>query len=150
MTPSIQHTTINLVKSFEDVRHTAYADTAQKMTTGAGHLIKPGEEALLTKVLTDQEVDALLIKDLQVAENAVLRYVKVPMSQNQFDALVSFTFNEGAGSLLGSSLLKKMNAGIVVDESNFTDWDKEHEAGVLVEVKGLKIRRQKEFKIFTT
>ncbi len=55
------------------------------------------------------EAEALLIKDVQTAESAVLRLIRVPLTDGQFDALVSFTFNLGSGVLQRSTLRRKVN-----------------------------------------
>ncbi len=62
-------------------------------------------------MVTGQQADAFLREDLAVAELAVNTNVKAQMSQGQFDALVSFVFNVGAGNFVRSTLLRKLNAG---------------------------------------
>lgn len=74
---------------------------------GHGHLIKPGEN--LTFV-TREQAAAILTDDVSWAVAAVFAGVKVSVTQNQFDALVSFCFNVGAGAFAASTLLKKVNA----------------------------------------
>ena len=76
------------------------------MTIGFGHVIKHGEE--LTS-LTEKQALQLLEADLSHAASAVARLIRVPLSQNKFDALVSFTFNLGAGSLQRSTLRRCVN-----------------------------------------
>jgi len=61
-------------------------------------------------ILTVYLMQSALLGDLREAEQAVARLVKVPLSQGQFDALVDFVFNLGAGRLSGSTLLKVLNA----------------------------------------
>lgn len=75
---------------------------------GYGHLMKPGEN--LTSVTRD-EAAQLLANDVAWAEQAVANNVKVALTQNQFDALVSFAFNVGAGAFASSTLVKQLNAG---------------------------------------
>lgn len=78
------------------------------LTIGIGHTgtdVHPGME------ITEEEARELLRRDLQSFETAVNRAVKVPLSQNQFDALVSFAFNVGVGNFRSSTLLKKLNTG---------------------------------------
>ena len=98
---------INLIKRFEGLRTAAYKCPAGVWTIGYGHTqtAKPG------MVITPLEAEELLKKDLFVYEQAVRQYVKVPLSQNQFDALVSFTFNVGMGAFKSSTLLRLLNQG---------------------------------------
>ena len=61
--------------------------------------------------ITSAQAEAFLAKDLQVFANAVNSAVKVPINPNQRGALISFSFNVGAGALRSSTLLKRLNAG---------------------------------------
>ena len=61
--------------------------------------------------VTQAEATDLLRKDVRIAERAVLRLISVPLTDGQFDALVSFTFNLGAGALQRSTLRRKVNRG---------------------------------------
>ena len=61
--------------------------------------------------ISEQQGSELLLADAAYAEHAVEHLVKVPLTQGQHDAFVSFTFNEGAGRLQSSTLLKMLNAG---------------------------------------
>lgn len=99
---------LTLIKNFEGLRLTAYLCPAQVWTIGFGSTgahVKPG------MTITKEQAEDLLLKDLVRFENAVHRLVKVPLTQNQFDALVSFTFNVGIGSLQKSTLLRLLNEG---------------------------------------
>ena len=87
---------INLIKQFEGVRLTAYKCPAGVYTIGYGHTrgVKRG-----TKI-TEEEASAFLAADLRNSEKAVERYDSIyHWNQNEFDALVSFTFNCGAANL---------------------------------------------------
>lgn len=99
------------IEGLEGFKAKAYRDTAGKMTIGFGHLIKNSEPELRTAVLTRDEALAILRADVAEAERAVNRLVKVKLRQEQFDALVSFTFNIGQGALSTSTLLRKLNDG---------------------------------------
>lgn len=96
------------IKGWEGFEPKEYLDAAGLPTIGYGHLIKPHESF---GVITEQEASALLAKDVSSAENAVNNAVKVPITQNQFDALVSFAFNVGNGAFRTSTMLKRINAG---------------------------------------
>ena len=98
-----------LLKASEGLRLTTYMDCASVPTIGYGHALKPGES--FPAGVTEVTATLLLIKDVQVAEDAVSRMVKVPITQGQFDALVDFVFNLGSGRLEHSTLLKDLNAG---------------------------------------
>ena len=64
-----------------------------------------------TPPIVKAEAEALLRRDVTLAERAVLRLITVPLADGQFDALVSFTFNLGGRALEGSTLLRLLNAG---------------------------------------
>jgi len=118
-----------------------YKDPVGIVTACAGHTAT----AELGRVYTDAECHELLRQDVREAEQAVRRLVKVRLTQDQFDALVSFTFNVGQGNLARSTLLRKLNAGDcwgAADE--FLRWNR---AGGQV-FRGLTIRRQDERNLF--
>jgi len=132
---------LKAIMVFEGSKNRAYRDSAGLWTIGVGHLIRRDEPHLLTARLTDQEVLDLLRADVKTAEAAVNRLVRVPLTQGQFDALVSFTFNLGAGALAGSTLLKRVNAGRLDDvPAELRKWVR---AGGKV-VRGLVNRREAE------
>jgi len=116
-------------------------------TVGYGHLITEEEKKkglFLNGITEDQALD-LLSRDLGVAEGAVLRAVKVPLTQNEFDALVSFTFNVGAGNLNSSTLLRLLNSGNKKDvPAQFLRWNRSK--GVVLP--GLERRRRAEALLF--
>lgn len=96
---------IDLIKRFEGFSPTAYLCPAGVWTIGYGHTagVRAGDS------VDEDTAEDFLREDLADAEGAVGKYVKVPLKQWQFDALVSFTFNLGAGNLYSSTLLKKVN-----------------------------------------
>ena len=95
---------------WEDVVLHRYRDAAGLWTIGCGHLIQPGED--FSKGLTTEQVLDLLADDLTRFEAAVNSKVTVELTQNQYDALVSFAFNVGVGAFQKSTLLKKLNQGL--------------------------------------
>lgn len=98
-----------LIKKFEGLSLKPYADIAGKMTIGYGHLILPGEN--FDKGISSQEAESLLLRDIARFEKAVSRLVSRSIIQNQFDALVCFTFNVGENAFNKSTMLKKINNG---------------------------------------
>lgn len=90
----------------EGLKQTAYVDPVGVVTVCAGHTAT----AKLGQTLTKQQCAELLKQDVIHAERAVKRLVKVPLTQNQFDALVSFVFNVGEGNFAKSTLLRRINA----------------------------------------
>jgi lysozyme len=99
-----------------------YKDQAGLPTIGVGHLLTKAELSSGKIVIngtaikygdgiTTQQAMDLLAQDLHPAEDAVRNGVKVSLSQNQFDALVSFTFNAGTGGFTNSTMLKLLNKG---------------------------------------
>lgn len=110
---------INLIKNCEGCRLTAYKCPAEIWTIGYGHTasVKQGQ------TITKEQAINLLKYDLIVFEKAVNLLVKAPLTQGQFDALVSFTFNLGKGALQRSTLLKKLNVKDYQGASNeFLKW----------------------------
>ena len=133
---------VDHIKKFEGFSELPYLDVAGKKTVGYGHLLKDGERI---EKLTEKEAEALLRDDVKKAENAVERYVKVPLAQGQYDALVSFTYNVGAGNLRTSTLLNKINA------TNYSGAAQEFDRWVYAggkKVKGLQNRRAREKALF--
>lgn len=103
---NISEAGINLIKKFEGCRLTAYKCPAGIWTIGYGHT---GSDVYAGKTITQAEADKLLKTDLMIHCNNVSKLVKVPLNQNQFDALVSFEYNIGYGAFKDSTLLKLLN-----------------------------------------
>ena len=98
---------LDLIRHFEGFESEAYQDSVGVWTIGYGHTsnVRSG------MVVTDGEAAQLLRGDVRDSAVAVQRRVEVPMLQQEFDALVSWTFNLGQGNLKASTLLKELNAG---------------------------------------
>lgn len=132
---------LDLIKSFEGLRLSAYKCPADVWTIGYGTTagVKPGQ------VITPKRAEELLRDDVTKVEEQVLRTIKVPLKQGQFDALVSFTYNLGAGNLANSTLARLLNAGDYLGAAaQFDRWNK---AGGKV-LKGLVARRAAERAMF--
>ncbi|HYY92981.1 MAG TPA: lysozyme [Pyrinomonadaceae bacterium] len=147
---------LQLLEQWEGFKLQVYKDSAGLPTIGVGHLITKSEQASGTiniagvpvkyaGGLTQQQVTDLLAQDVVPAQNAVNNGVKVALNQNQFDALVSFTFNVGVGAFTGSTLLKVLNQG-QYDQvpTQLLRWTR---AGGKV-VQGLVNRRNNEIKLW--
>lgn len=104
----ISSTGLDFLKRWERFRSTAYNDGYGNMTIGYGHLIQPGEKFA---ALSQAEALELLQRDVAWAESTVNQLVRVPLTQSQFDALVSLVFNWGAGNFRNSSHLALINSG---------------------------------------
>lgn len=100
-----------LIERLEGFKAKAYRDLAGVLTIGFGHAVLPEELDLQKHVITREEATAILLKDVSLAEIAVNRFVTYPLTQRQFDALVSFVFNIGVGAFEESTLLRKINDG---------------------------------------
>jgi len=98
---------VAFVGHHEGLKKTAYRDPVGIVTVCYGHTAT----ARLGQSYSKEACQALLQSDLRAAEAAVRRLVKVPLSQETFDALVSFVFNVGEGNFARSTLLRKLNAG---------------------------------------
>lgn len=85
-------------------------------TIGYGHVVRPGETR--TKV-TKEEALELLGQDVRATEDTIAKLVRVPLTQSQFDALVSLVFNIGGGAFAKSTLLRLLNAG----DYGLVTWD---------------------------
>ena len=115
-----------LIERREGRRLTAYRDTRGIWTIGVGHAVTglpPRPYAGMT--ITEAECDALLAADLAPVEAVINRRVTVPVTQNEFDALVSLGFNIGIGGLGRSLVLRRLNVGDVRGAADaFMDWAK--------------------------
>lgn len=134
---------IELIKEFEGCRQVAYQDSVGVWTIGYGHTKDVYEGQLAIK----KTIERWLQEDLEEFEGYVNKLVKVELNQNQFDALVAWTYNLGPGSLKESTMLRKLNYGdyeSVPDEMR--RWNK---AGGEV-LEGLVRRRDAEANLFSS
>ena len=98
---------LDLIKRFEGFSRTVYLCPAGYPTIGYGHVVKDNED--FSAGIDEAQAEELLRQDAQIAERAVLRLINVPLTDGQFDALVSFTYNLGGGALQRSTLRRKIN-----------------------------------------
>lgn len=136
---------IQLIKSFEGLSFTSYVCPAGVLTIGYGHT---GPDVTENQRVTEQQAESLLKKDVAWAEDAVNKDVKVPLNQNQFDALVSFTYNTGAAAFADSTLLRRLNSGedpSTVAKEELIKWCHGDQGEVL---QGLVRRRSAEIQMF--
>lgn len=144
MTMKLNKSGLDLIKSYEGLRLKAYKvlESEKYYTIGYGHY---GSDVRFGDTITKNEADNLFKKDVKRFEDAVNKYVKVELTQNQFNALVSFTYNVGVGALQTSTLLNYLNKGDFKKASNeFDKWI--HSGGKVLA--GLVARRKKEKSLF--
>ena len=136
-----------LIEQFEGFRAKMYKDAVGLPTIGFGTLIDSEDEKhLLTETITKEQAEVLLRKELVMIENKMKIMVTKPLSQNQYDALVSFAYNLGINNLKSSTLLKKVNVN-PADKSIAKEFMKWVHAGGKV-LKGLEIRRKAESDLY--
>jgi GH24 family phage-related lysozyme (muramidase) len=100
---------LSLIKQLEGFSPTIYICPAGYPTVGYGHVVLAHEQEQFGAGNTQTDATELLRKDVRIAERAVLRLISVLLTDGQFDALVSFTFNLCAGALQRSTLRQKVN-----------------------------------------
>lgn len=134
---------LDVIKSFEGCKLSAYLCPAKVWTIGYGHTgagVKQGMNISLT------QADDLLKKDLAKFEDGVTNLVTNVINENQFSALVSFAYNCGLGNLKSSTLLRKLNINPqdITIKNEFAKWNKA--AGK--ELAGLSRRRKVESELY--
>lgn len=149
---------IEMIKHHEGVRQKPYQCPARLWTIGVGHVMYPQQGKLKLedrnafqtnaedmRTYSMEEVDAILRADLARFEKGVATYCPVPLTQGQFDALVSFSFNVGLGTLQRSTLRQKVIRGDMAGASD--ELLKYCMAGGKI-LKGLQKRRMDERALF--
>jgi lysozyme len=132
----------NLIKSFETMKLVAYLDQRGRWTCGWGHT---GPDVVEGTTCTPEQAEDWFQQDTQAAVNGVDESIQTNVTQNQFDALVSFTFNVGVGAEGHSTMAKLINArNFAGAAAQFPLWD--HVDGV--PNAGLLRRRQAEQALF--
>jgi len=134
---------LELIKTSEGFRDHVYLDVAGFPTIGYGHLLRHNES--FPNGIAEPQAVSILATDVHQSEQAVSRLVKVALTQGQFDALVDFCFNLGAGRLASSTLLRELNAGRHdAAARQLLSWD--HAAGAVNA--SLRARREAELKLW--
>src|SRR5919199_1809707 len=141
---------LDLIKKFEGLYLTAYLDPAKILTIGYGTIRYPnGKKVQWGDEITEQQAEAYLLDECIKFAQRVERLVRVPLNQNQFDALVSFCYNLGDGALAQSSLLRELNEkNYSGAAAQFPRWNKATVNGVLTVLPGLVTRRGEEKALF--
>ena len=127
-----------------------YKDIAGLRTIGVGHLIKPGENFPDGAEISREKALEILAKDVENCESRIKENIKVPLNQNQFDALVSFGFNCGVGVYANSGVVQAIrSAQFDLVPQKLLEWSKARIGGVLQISKGLYNRRKREGELFS-
>lgn len=138
---------IALIQQFESLKLEAYRCPAGVWTIGWGSTRIDGKPVKAGMTITADEADAALLVDVAKFEVQVNKLVKVPLSQGEYDALVSFQYNTGA--LANSTLLRRLNEGDRTGAADqFLRWDKATVNGKKVVLRGLQRRRRAERDLF--
>ena len=133
---------INLIKQFEGFRSSPYRCPGGRLTIGFGHI---GPDVVPGLKVTEEEAEVLLRKDLELVERAMEPMIFVELSDNQFSACASLTYNIGISAFRHSTLLKKINDGDLPGAAmEFLKWDKVNG----IPVPGLLKRRKVERDVF--
>ena len=136
------HTAVQIIKEEETLQLEAY-ELGGLWLIGYGHLMLEGEK----DAITEAEAEAFLREDLRWCEEAIERYVGVPVTLNEFSAMVAFCYNVGSGKTRGSSIVKRVNKEDRPGAANaFLLWNRMN--GVVV--KALAHRRARERTLFLT
>lgn len=141
---------LDLIKDFEGLRLKAYYDIANVLTIGYGHTNRAGTWKFdANTVITEQKAEDILRLDLGKAKEAVDRYVKVELNDNEYGALVSLIHNIGPTGFAKSTVVRRLNAGNRNGAAQaILMWNKATVKGAKREVRGLTRRRKAEMALF--
>ena len=141
---SVSNAGLEFLKRLETFSPRAYYDV-KGWSIGYGHFMG----AKTMDNITQAQADTLLATDTVWVSAALSKYVKVPLTQNQHDALFSFIYNVGATNFANSTLLKKLNAGDYAGAAaQFSVWNKIRKDGAFVVASALVDRRSQEKDLF--
>lgn len=140
---------LDAIKFFEGLELEAYPDSAGIPTIGYGTIRIHGKPVTMGMKITAEQAEQYLLADVENYVGAVARAIKVPTTQNEFDALVIETYNIGIAAMQDSTFIKRHNAG---DKAGCAEamqwWNKVTVKGKKVPSKGLTNRRRMEAQIY--
>ncbi|MBT9472256.1 MAG: glycoside hydrolase family protein [Pseudomonadota bacterium] len=143
----VSRSAIELIKRFEGYRRKSARLADGRWTIGYGHTLTAREGA----DVSEQDAEALLIYDLIAVAHSVNEWVYTPLTQNQFDALTAFAFNIGLDNFRGSSVLRRLNEGALIQAACAMElWRKAEFEGERIVVDALVRRRSAEKTLFLT
>src|SRR5277367_837359 len=142
---SVSRSAVELIKAFEGFRAKAARLDDGRWTIGYGHTLTAREGA----EINEADAEALLLYDMIGASHAVNEFVFAPLTQNQFDALVSFVFNIGVRAFRGSPTLRRLNEGRPLEAAMAMElWRKADLEGERIVIDALVRRRAAEKALF--
>jgi RHS repeat-associated protein len=141
---AISEAGVKFIAEYEAFSATVYPDAVRNDTIGYGHRVLPGEK--FNEPISEAGALQIMARDLQTFVSGVNAALAVTVTQSQFDALVSLSYNIGVAGFTGSTVAKMINGKGTVTEEMFTAWNK---IGKPLEVcDGLTMRRKDEFEVF--
>lgn len=146
----ISQNCLDLIKKWEGLFLNAYIDPVGIPTIGYGTTRYPnGQKVRLGERISERDAEAYLRYECSEKAREISQLIQVPVNQNQFDALVSFSYNVGTGAFQGSTLLRKLNQGDYQGAANeFSRWVNGVVNGVKQPLPGLVSRRADEKQLF--
>lgn len=135
---------VAFIKRYEGCRLTAYQDSVSVWTCGWG---STGPDIRMGTTWTQEQADKRLLDHLELVQGCLDRNVTVPLNQNQTDALASWIYNFGCGNFMGSTLLRKLNAG---DYDAVPEQIRRWNRGGTQVLAGLVTRRAAEARLFAS
>ena len=129
---------INIIKEFEGVRLNAYRGLSGAFLIGYGHMADVHKGMKISQ----KQAEKLLKEDLNRFEKDVARHVKVPITENQFSAMVCLSYNIGSGNFYKSTVLKKINKNLPLEAADaILMWNRVNKKVNLHQVKRRKMER---------
>jgi lysozyme len=142
---------LDLLVSYEKLELTAYLDQVGVWTIGIGTTVYPnGQHVKKGDKITKEQAYQYAEHEAKEKLAAIQPYIKVPLTDNQLMAVLCLVYNIGDGGFISSSVLKSINNEAPLQEihDNWLKWNKGHVNGQLVELHGLTVRRESEFKLY--